>query len=108
MKTLETMNTTKVVNEDLENMTILVKPKIGFTQVDDDIVLIGPEDQEFYGINFMGALIWNQILEKTCTVKAVCEHIRQVYDVSEQQCLSDVSKFLGEMRDRGFLTLTQA
>lgn len=85
--------------------TIIPNPHIAYTAMDDDIILMGPEDGRFYGINPIGAVIWNFISTTTCNIQLICEHIMSHYDISEAQCQADVNHFLAQMQKQGFISL---
>ena len=81
---------------------------IAFTQIDDDVVLMGPDNGRFYGINALGAEIWNLLLSEKCTIDSICEHIMLRYDIDNAQCMLDVRAFLDTMHAEGFITLTES
>lgn len=72
-------------------------PDVGFTQIDDDLVMMGPNDNLFYGVNAMGTKIWSLLECNSLSLSEICEVIQRDYDVHEQQCIDDVTRFVEEM-----------
>lgn len=68
-----------------------------YTQIDDEIVIMGIEDRQYYGLNALGSTIWN-LLEKPMTVQAILDHLLHHYDVDSQTCLTDTLQFLESMQ----------
>lgn len=85
------------------NQHVSRNPEVAFTQIDDDLVMMDPNDSLFYGVNAMGNKIWSLLAFKTLSLSDICELIQRDYDVSEEQCVEDVKRFVEEMVEQNML-----
>jgi hypothetical protein len=76
---------------------LAVNPDTPYTQIDDDVVLMGVEDSKFYVTNGVGSVIWDLLKTKPMTLKAICEHVQERFDVTPEQCQSDVLTFVKDL-----------
>lgn len=77
------------------------------TKVDDDLVMLHPDECLFFGVNSVGARIWS-LLEKTpLQLNTICEHIHQNYEVEQAQCREDVTRFIDTMVAKNLLVITE-
>ena len=81
-------------------------PDIVYTQIDDDLVMIGPEDSLFYGINSVGTKIWSLLESETLPLHAICERIQQDYDVTAPICIEDTIRFIESMVAQKIVVIT--
>lgn len=88
-----------------QTVTIVPNPDVAFTQVDEDVVFLKPELNHFFGVNFMGAEIWNLVNAKESTIESVCKYITEHYEIDTEQCITDVTQFLHQMQEEQFLSL---
>ncbi len=65
-----------------------------------EVVLLEMENGVYYSLNEVGARIWELIGEPT-SVKEVCRHIVDEYDVDPEQCSRDTLAVLSDLTDRG-------
>ena len=57
---------------------------------------------KYYNLGQVGGRIW-ELLEEPMTVAALVKKLTDEYDVSAQQCRSDIEPFLNTMLSRGLL-----
>jgi len=95
------------MNELSEKSTISINQQVAFTQIDEDIVLMGPDNGLFYGINALGAEIWLLLKSQKHSLKTIYEHIQQRYDIDEIQCIADVNHFFAMLQKEGFISITE-
>ena len=81
-------------------------PDIEFTQIDDDLVMMGPKDSLFYGVNSVGTAIWSLLEFKGLSFSEICEQIQHNYEVTEAQCVEDIKNFIHAMVDQNMLVIT--
>ncbi|MET1254979.1 PqqD family peptide modification chaperone [Aliikangiella maris] len=67
-------------------------------QIDDGTVMLDVESGHYYGLDAIATHIW-QIIEQPQSVRHICDKLQAEYDVAEQQCQSDVIRFLNDMLD---------
>ena len=88
------------------NSTISRNPDVAFTQIDDDLVMMGPEDNLFYGVNPVGTKIWSLLEFDTLSVSDICEHIQQDYAVTGPTCIEDTMHFIQAMAAQNMVVIT--
>lgn len=80
-----------------------ISPNVVSTEVDDHVVLLNIESQEFYTIDLLAKEIW-QLLEAGESKSAIVRRIVEQYDVSQRQAEVDSNAFLQQMITAGLLT----
>ena len=81
-------------------------PDVAYTQIDDDLVVMGPEDSLFYGINPVGTKIWSLLETDTLSLHAICDLIQQYYDVTASMCIEDTTRFIEAMAAQKMILIT--
>lgn len=100
----------KVFSHDNENLFDLVicraKDKIS-TELDGETVILDIASGVYSGLDPVGTAIWN-LLENPVAFKAIVEEIVSTYEVSEDQCVSDLSDFLTSLSAAGLIAVQHA
>ncbi len=73
-----------------------------YCNVEDEMVLLGMEDGIYYGLNQVGAFIWENIKEPK-TIDNVRDAILAEYDVEKEECERDLFELLKEMTGKGLV-----
>jgi len=73
-----------------------------YCNVEDEMVLLGMEDGIYYGLNPVGAFIWEQIKEPK-TIDEVRDAILAEYDVEKGECKRDLMELLEELAEKGLI-----
>lgn len=73
-----------------------------YCKVEDEMVLLGMEDGIYYGLNPVGAFIWEQIKEPK-TIDDIRDAILKEYDVEKVECETDLLKLLQELTEKGLV-----
>ncbi|MEN6553603.1 MAG: PqqD family protein [Methanobacterium sp.] len=73
--------------------------------VEDEVVILGLKDSVYYGLNPVGAFIWNTIIQEPKTVAEICDAVLEEYDVSEEVCEKDLMELLTELSDKGLIEI---
>ena len=78
----------------------------GFTTapVQDELMMLNVEQGAYYSLDPIAAEIWN-MLESPLSVNEIVENLLKRYDVSQEQCETDVLAFLGEMHGNGMILI---
>jgi len=74
------------------------------TTLSEEVVILGLRDTVYYGLQDVGTRIW-QLLQTPRSVRQIVDHIVSEYDVIEVTAAADVCRLLGELRDRGLVTV---
>ena len=79
-------------------------PAVMFREVSDGAVLLQMEEEIYFGLNAVGARIW-QLLPPACTsLDDICERLESVYpDVPADQLRADVTELLEQLREAKLL-----
>lgn len=74
--------------------------------IENESVLILPEEGSFVVINAIGAFIW-QRLDGHRTLAQIVDEIMDTYDVSREQARGDCVAFVTALMERGLVTTSQ-
>lgn len=79
-------------------------PSVVFREVSDGAVLLQMQDEIYFGLNEVGARVW-QLLPPECrTVDELCERLRERYpEIPPDQIRADVEELLGQFREHRLL-----
>jgi hypothetical protein len=80
-----------------------LKPDILSSQIGEEIVLLDMASGKYYKIDEIGSTIWSLIKEPK-TIDEIVDLILVDFDVDRATCVSDVSKFLEDIKSKDFLT----
>lgn len=85
----------------------IIERKEGLVQaeIDGETVMMSIDSGEYYGLDPIASRIW-AIVETPLSVQALNEQLLSEYEVSEEQCQSDVLKFLSDMAENNVITLS--
>jgi hypothetical protein len=73
-----------------------------FKSVGDELVLLDVERGIYYGLDPVGARMW-QLLAEGSSIESIVDAILGEYDVSREELQRDVERLTSELRDRGLL-----
>ena len=77
-------------------------PGVLFNQVDDDLVMMDVKSGNYFGINPVGAEIWNK-MQEPITVQEIINQLLAEYEIDEATCRSETLVFIQQTFERGFL-----
>lgn len=73
--------------------------------LEDEVVILGLKDGVYYGLNPVGAFIWN-LVQNPITVKEIKEAILDEYDVEEDVCEKDLVELLTNLMDKNLIEVS--
>lgn len=73
-----------------------------FSEVDDEITMMHVETGRYYGLNRVGAAVW-QLLEEPARLGAVCDALVERFEVEPEQCRAEVEAFVSQMAAEGLV-----
>jgi hypothetical protein len=73
--------------------------------LEDEVVILGLKDGVYYGLNPVGAFIWN-LIQNPITVKEIKEAILDEYDVEEDVCETDLLELLTNLMDKNLIEVS--
>ncbi len=89
------------------NKKIARNPKVAFTHMDNDLVLMGPDDDQFYSVNPTGTKIWSLLEFNSYSLHEICHSLLKEYDVAESTCRIDALAFIETMVAKNILLLSE-
>lgn len=69
-----------------------------------EAVILSLKNGKYYGLNLIGAEIWN-LIQKPIRVSKIVKKFLSEFDVDEQECLTEVESFLSLMKDEGLVEI---
>ena len=66
-------------------------------EIDGEAVMMNIQTGKYYGLDEVGSRIW-ELMEHKILVKEIIEQLQKEYDVSEQQCKTDVLNLLNDLK----------
>ena len=87
----------------LKTSTVVAKDQVS-CDLAGEAVILNLESRIYYGLNSVGARVWNLIQEPT-TVGAVLDTLVQEYDVEPERCESDLFILLDDLAGGGLLEI---
>lgn len=72
-----------------------------------DVLLLGLEHGEYYGLKGAGTLLWD-LIQAPRRMSELCEAVRARYDVGEARCAADVEAFLKDLIAHGLATVVES
>lgn len=84
-------------------------PAVIFQRVDDGAVLFAPATEIYFGLNEVGAAVWELLPPATDSLDALCARLAEQYaDAPAEQIRADVEALLADLLREGLVTLTAA
>ena len=83
---------------DGDRMLPVVNPKVIFKALSDGAVLFSTEDEVYFGLNEVGALVWQLLPPKLSTMDELCTAVAERYpDVEPSVIRQDVTELISEL-----------
>lgn len=77
-------------------------PSVIFQKLDDGAVLFTPETELYFGLNAVGALVWELLPPRTDSLDALCAVVSETYsDVPANTIRTDVEELLEQLVAEG-------
>jgi Coenzyme PQQ synthesis protein D (PqqD) len=70
----------------------------------DEIALLNLKSTLYFGLDGVGAFIW-QVIEKPRPVVEICRAVIERYQVDEARCRADLLGFLNKLNDLGLIEM---
>jgi Coenzyme PQQ synthesis protein D (PqqD) len=90
-------------NLSMESVLVVAKDQIS-CDLSGEAAILDLKSGVYYGLNAMGAFIWNQIQEPK-SIAEVRDAIMDKYEVDAERCENDLMHLLGELVSRGLVEL---
>ena len=73
--------------------------------MDGELVMMGQEQGEYYGLRDVAASIWQHLAEPRTSAE-LCALVAEEYDVTVDGCRDDVAAFLDELVGKDLVQVT--
>jgi hypothetical protein len=93
------------IHKEISSDTLLQrKSDLLYNKIDDEIVILSLENNEYFGMDKVGSRIW-ELLEQPIIFNQLAAQLIIEYEVTEQQCKEDIMTFLEKMADKKLITI---
>jgi hypothetical protein len=65
----------------------------------DEAAILNMKDGVYYGLNSVGARIWN-LIQKPMKVSDILDTLLDEYDVEKDVCMTDLMELLGQLLEK--------
>lgn len=79
-----------------DSPTYVRRPGMHAVEMDGELVMMGQDQGEYYGLRDVAASIWQHLAEPR-TTDELCALVAEEYDVSAAACRDDVAAFVDEL-----------
>lgn len=76
--------------------TYLRRPELNAVEMDGELVMMGQEQGEYYGLRNVAASIWAHLAEPR-TLEDLVRLVSEEYDVQPDTCRPDIVRFIDEL-----------
>jgi hypothetical protein len=80
-------------------------PGLHAVEMDGELVMMGLEQGEYFGLRDVAASIWQHLAEPR-TADELCALVADEYDVTATACRADVTAFLDELLGKALIETT--
>ena len=84
--------------------TVKVSENVLFQQINNECVLLNMESEQYFGLDDVGARIWEILSEDGDTEKAVAK-LQAEYNADEQTLRNDLSQLLSELESEKLISV---
>lgn len=89
----------------IDEDTILTRnPDIVFSEIDEEVVMMGPDFEKYFGMDSCAARIWVMLDEET-TFAQLCERLVEEFAVTPEQCVQETRAFLEDLYERKLVVI---
>lgn len=76
-----------------------------FSKIDNEIVLLGIQNGEYYNLNEIGAFIW-ELLSNPMTLVEVTNALVENFEITPEECYQDIEPFIIETLKKGIFNVS--
>ena len=84
--------------------TIRIPDHIGYERVEGDFVLVNLKSGKFLGLDAVGSLLWQTLLDGGTVDDAVGKILGR-YEVAEDRARQDIESLLGKLEEKGAVVI---
>lgn len=87
----------------LDSIVVATKNHVSCA-LDDEAAILNLENSVYYGMNVVGTRVWN-LVQQPLSIRAIRDAIVDEYDVTPEQCESDLLPLLERMKAVGLIEI---
>ena len=87
------------------NQKIVLKENVFSQNIDDEIVLLDMQSENYFGVDGVGTVILQKIV-KPLSLQSLKESLLEQYDVEEEVLESDMLSFIEKLYDHELIEVT--
>lgn len=76
------------------------------SKVGGEIVILNHNKGAYYGLDEVGALVWNNLEEEPKTLEALCNAVLSEYNIDQETCQEDVELLLEDLISEKLVEVT--
>ncbi len=88
------------------NQKIKIADSVFAQEVDDEMVILDMNSENYFGLDEVGRDIWNAFREKE-TLQEVYDAMFEIYDVDENVLKNDIEVFIGKLIKSGLIEIVE-
>ena len=88
------------------NTNIVVEDEVVSCDLDGEAAILNLKDGVYYGLDPIGAKIWN-LIQNPIRLCDVVEKIWEEYDVEKDQCKDDIFELIEELVNNGLVKVNE-
>ena len=81
---------------------VTIGDSVLYQDLEDEVVLLNMANQQYYGLNDVGAQMWKSLLE-TKDVAAAGDRLAEMYEVEQTVLRADLNRLIVKLLDAGLL-----
>ena len=85
---------------------IKISDSVFAQEVDDEMVLLDMNSENYFGLDEVGSDIWSMMQQKE-TLREVYDAMLDMYDVDKETLMSDMEIFIGKLLQSGLIALNK-
>ncbi|MDA3779312.1 MAG: lasso peptide biosynthesis PqqD family chaperone [Bacteroidales bacterium] len=85
---------------------IIRNPEMLFSKMDNEIVMMSIENNEYYGLGDTGTDIW-ELIENEIRVSELINNLQKKYEVDIELCKVDTIIFLNELYEKNLIIVKE-
>ncbi|HOI39806.1 MAG TPA: PqqD family peptide modification chaperone [Methanobacterium sp.] len=79
--------------------TVQIDNEVVSCDLVDEAAILNMKDGVYYGLNSVGARIWN-LIQKPMKVSDILDTLLDEYDVEKDVCMTDLMELLGQLLEK--------
>jgi hypothetical protein len=77
------------------------------SEIDEDLVLMGPDMDKFYGTGYTGRRIWELLVEPR-SLGEICDLLTEEFDITAAACIDQTQTFVQHLAAANLIDVVEA